>query len=90
MKTEALIILKKVQSLQRGQDLHDVWNSDQELGVKIEQLIVILTAQFSRRSFPTWSKVKICEDTKGMKEKLKDQAEEKYRVSSEWVEPTSV
>ena len=35
-------------------------------------------------------KVKICEDTKGMKEKLKDQAEEKYRVSSEWVEPTSV
>ena len=27
MKTEALIILKKVRSLQRGQDLHDVGNS---------------------------------------------------------------
>ena len=25
-----------------------------------------------------------------MKEKLMDQAEEKYRVSSEWAEPTSV
>ena len=30
MKTEALIILKKVQSLQRGQDLHDVGNSAQD------------------------------------------------------------
>ena len=30
MKTEALIILKKVQSLQRGQDLHYVGNSDQD------------------------------------------------------------
>ena len=30
MKTEALIILKKEQSLQRGQDLHDVGNSDQD------------------------------------------------------------
>ena len=30
MKTEALIILKKVQSLQRGQDLHDVGNNVQD------------------------------------------------------------
>ena len=52
--------------------------------------MVILPAQFSRRNFPTRSKVKICEDTKSMREKLMDQAEEKYRVSSEWVEPTSV
>ena len=56
----------------------------------IEQFMVILPAQFSRRNFPTWSKVKISEDTKSMREKLIDQAEEKYRVSSEWAEPTSV
>ena len=61
-----------------------------ELGVKIEQFMVILPAQFSRRNFPTRSKVKICEDTKSMREKLMDQAEEKYCVSSEWAEPTSV
>ena len=49
----------------------------------IEQFMVILPAQFSRRNFPTWSKVKICEDNKSMREKLIDQAEEKYRVSVE-------
>ena len=52
--------------------------------------MVILPAQFLRRNFPTLSEVKICDDTKSMREKLMDQAEEKYRVSSEWVEPTSV
>ena len=30
MKTEALIVLKKVQSLQRGQDLRDVGNNAQD------------------------------------------------------------
>ena len=30
MKTEALIVLKKVQSLQRGQDLQDVGNNAQD------------------------------------------------------------
>ena len=30
MKTETLIILEKIQSLQRGQDLHDVGNSAQD------------------------------------------------------------
>ena len=30
MKTETLIILKKIQSLQRGQDLHEVGNSAQD------------------------------------------------------------
>ena len=52
--------------------------------------MAILPAQFLRRNFPTLSEVKICDDTKSMREKLMDQAEEKYRVSSEWVEPTSV
>ena len=53
--------------------------------------MIILPAQFLRRNFPTLSKVKICDDTKlSMREKLMDQAEQKYRVSSEWAEPTSV
>ena len=84
----------KSTTTERGQDLQDVGNNVQDAftswAFKLNSSLVILPAQFSRRNFPTGSKGKICEDTKGMKEKLMDQAEEKYRASSEWVEPTSV
>ena len=95
MKTEALIILKKVQSLQRGQDLHDVGNSAQdrclhELDVKVEQFIVISLLNFLVEIFQLEAKWKFVETLRPyMREKLMDQEEEKYRMS-EWAEPTSV